>query len=77
MKKTILSISVMFWLGVCNAQTKKDTVMLDNTQVEKINKMPMDSTHKKMPVAPLYPKDTVIRKTGDDEDPKIPKSPKK
>lgn len=77
MKKIILLISAMFWLSACDAQTKKDTVMLDSTQVEKINKMPMDSTHEKMPVAPLYPKDSVIRKTGDDEDPKIPKSPKK
>ena len=69
-------MSALVWLSVCNAQTKKDTVMLDSTQVEKIRKMPMDSTHEKMPVAPLYPKDTIIRKTGDDEDPKTPKSPK-
>jgi hypothetical protein len=76
MKKIILIIFALVWLRVCNAQTKKDTVVLDSTQVEKIRKMPMDSTHEKMPTAPLSPKDTIMRKTGDDEDPKTLMSPK-
>ncbi|MEP7168110.1 MAG: hypothetical protein ABI855_01945 [Bacteroidota bacterium] len=77
MKKIILSFSTALIVTISQAQiNKKDTVMLDTTQVEKINKMPMDSTHYKMPVAPLTPKDSMYRKTGDDEDPKRSDPPK-
>ena len=76
MKKIILSVFAAFMINVSHAQVnKKDTVMLDSTQVEKIQKMPMDSMHHNMPIAPL--KDTIMyRKSPDDADPKKSESPK-
>lgn len=75
MKKIIISAAAFFIVGLCEAQVKKDTVMVDSTQAEKIKKMPMDTTHEKMPVVPLTPKDSTppYRKGGDDADPKSPK----
>jgi hypothetical protein len=59
MKKIILSIaSVMFFTCALKAQNKnKDTVMIDSTQLEKIEKMPMDTIHHKMPVDPVLPEE--------------------
>jgi hypothetical protein len=77
MKKIISSFSAALIVNISCAQiNKKDTMMLDSTQVEKIHKMPMDSTNYKMPVAPLTPKDSMYRKSGDDEDPKRSDPPK-
>jgi hypothetical protein len=77
MKKMKLLIAFAWWICNCNAQTiKKDTVKVDSTQMEKINKMPMDSTKDNMMVVPLN-NDTVIRhRSIDDADPKKPKSQK-
>jgi hypothetical protein len=69
MKKILIIISLS-WCSA-EAQTPRDTVMLDSTQVEKIHKMPMDTFNSKMPVAPLE-RDTAPRSnpTRDDADPK-------
>lgn len=78
MKKLITSIALAFVINAVNAQAiKKGTVKLDSTQVEKIHKMPMDTMHENMPVAPLTPKDSILKpKMGDDEDPKKSGPPK-
>lgn len=76
MKKLILLISAVLVFNLSHAQVnKKDTVMLDSTQVEKINKMPMDSAIHNMPVAPLE-SDSIRRNAIDDADPKKPKTPR-
>jgi PBP1b-binding outer membrane lipoprotein LpoB len=74
MKKIILMCCMMLFAFAVNAQVnqnvKKDTVKLDSTQMEKINNMPMDTTHmriEKMPNA----KDTMMHKKDvDDLNPK-------
>lgn len=76
MKKIILVISGVLILNFSHAQVnEKDTVMLDSTHVEKINKMPMDSAIHTMPVAPLQ-SDSIRRNSIDDSDPKKPKTPR-
>jgi hypothetical protein len=60
----------------CFAQTPRDTVKVDTSHVEKINRMPMDTFNSKMPVAPLQGDTTRKGKnTGDDADPKRIKDP--
>ncbi|HKR04602.1 MAG TPA: hypothetical protein VJY62_08185 [Bacteroidia bacterium] len=78
MKKLILSIAAALIVSISQAQiNKKDTVMPDTNQVEKIHKMPMDTMPHNRPAVPLTPKDTVInRKSIDDADPKKSESPK-
>jgi hypothetical protein len=78
MKKLVLSVTAALIVSISQAQiNKKDTVIPDTNQVEKIRKMPMDTMHHHMPVAPLAPKDTAInRKSFDDADPKKSESPK-
>jgi hypothetical protein len=67
----------MFLVSMSYAQVnKKDTVMLDTSRVEKIKKMPIDSSYYKMPVVTPNQKDTAHRKSGDDEDPKRFEQPK-
>ena len=76
MKKIILALSALLIFNFSQAQViEKDTVMLDSTQVEKINKMPMDSAIHTMPVAPLE-SDSIRRRSIDDADPKRPKTPR-
>gem|GEM_PF-2584334 len=79
MKKIIIIIAMITIVSICKAQitnpaVRADTAKVDSAQVEKINKMPMDSTHLK---TPAEIKDTTFhRRMGDDEDPKR-NSPKK
>ena len=76
MKKILITATTAFLFSFCQAQTRKDTVMVDSTQVERIHKMPMDTTHHTMPIVPLTPgENKKYRETGDDADPKMPKSP--
>lgn len=70
---SIIAFIMAFAFG-CNGQENKippykktDTGRVDSAQVEKINEMPMDSTHK---VFPSPPDTTQPRPKGDDEDPK-------
>lgn len=42
--------------------------MLDTAGVERMNRMPVDTSQHTMPVAPLQ-KDTTLRKSDDDADP--------
>jgi hypothetical protein len=79
MKKLIIAASMIAFASLCSAQVtnppvKMDTAKVDSIQVEKINKMPMDSTHLK--TTPSHtPDSTMHRRMGDDEDPKrnVPK----
>lgn len=69
MKTLILITGLVIFSIMSNAQViKKDTVMVDSSQAEKINKMPMDTGHYKMPVKPL-PVDSAHRRDIDDIDP--------
>jgi hypothetical protein len=43
------------------AQTQKNSVRPDSIQTEKIEKMPMDTTHIIVPAEPLIPLDTLHR----------------
>ena len=71
--KEIMRTFIISLLLICSlsvpAQSRKDTVKLDSTQVEKIKKMPMDTVGHKMPVMPVTPppklKETgYLRKVG-------------
>ena len=64
--KTVFFAFVLLSSGVY-AQSGKDTVMLDTSGVEKINRVPVDTSHHTMPVAPLQ-RDTTV-KPHDDADP--------
>ena len=76
MKKIATTILAIFFFGICNAQSTKTIVKPDSTQIEKIEKMPMDTAHNKVPLTPLSPKDSIINnKSMDDADPKS-KQPK-
>lgn len=60
---SVLAAVMVLSLTVCKAQTyKKDTIMVDTTQMEKIRKMPMDTIQHKMPVKPLIPDTTIHEK---------------
>ena len=63
-----LIFALMLLSSAAYAQTEKDTVMLDTAGVEKMNRMPVDTSHHTMPVAPLQ-QDTTIKKPEDDADP--------
>lgn len=85
MKRLIL---ILILIGINSffsfSQSKKDTVRVDTTQVEKIMKMPMDTIRDNMPLVPIpdskdttmfrtpkESKDTIMnRKSVDDADPK-------
>lgn len=76
MKKYILFLAIISFLSakVSGQAVKKDTVSVDSTQQEIINKMPMDTGHHNMKVKPL---DSIIpRRDIDDIDPKKSNSPK-
>ena len=55
MKTMIVIFFFIFGISASAQTGKKDTVKLDSTQIEKIHKMPMDTTKHKMPVVPLTP----------------------
>ncbi|MCW3103772.1 MAG: hypothetical protein JWO09_2212 [Bacteroidetes bacterium] len=59
MKKQVMSVLAMLLMAAgANAQeNKKDTVKTDSTHMEKIRKMPMDTTHYKTPVKPVLPEE--------------------
>ena len=74
MKKIISMLFMLVFAFAANAQVqqtppyqKKDPARVDSAQVEKINRMPMDSTKNKLPSTP--PDTTMHRHMGDDEDP--------
>ena len=70
MKKITVTISVIFFFGICDAQSQKDSIRIDSTQMERIEKMPMDTSNNKVPLTPLFQKDSVINKSIDDANPK-------
>ena len=59
MKKQLISLLVLLLTAAgMNAQeNRKDTVKTDSTHLEKIRKMPMDTTHYKTPVKPVLPEE--------------------
>lgn len=75
MKKIILIIAIVLGYNFCIAQEiKKDTIVLDSTQIEKINNMPMDTLHRNTPQVMPGKMDSLINiKSRDDVDPKKPK----
>ena len=75
-KKIATSFFAMLIFSVCQAQSQKDSIHIDGKQIDKIEKMPMDTTHNKVPLTPFPPKDSIIIKSADDADPKF-KEPKK
>jgi hypothetical protein len=66
MKKLIMIL--MLYAFHSSAQTSKDTVRLDTTRVETINRFPVDTVEYNMPVAPLGDT-TGIKLKHDDADP--------
>ena len=71
MKKMLLTIFSASLYISCLAQAPRDTARLDSSEVERIKKMPMDTTNSKMPIAPL--EGTPKGNTRDDADPKMRK----
>ncbi|MCW3072526.1 MAG: hypothetical protein JWO44_2416 [Bacteroidetes bacterium] len=78
MKKRIISMLALLLMAAgMNAQeNRKDTVKTDSTHMEKIRKMPMDTTHYKTPVKPVLPEEQKD-KDKDKEQPIIAPSDKK
>ncbi len=76
MKKSALLALALLTFNCAFAQITKDTVKLDSTNVERIKKMPMDTTQSKMPVAPLPVDSVKPRNSGDDADPGRPRKKK-
>jgi hypothetical protein len=71
MKKILLTVLSAFIYISCMAQAPGDTAILDTSEVERIKRMPVDTTNSKMPVAPLQ--GTPKGNTRDDVDPKMRK----
>jgi hypothetical protein len=70
MKKSIILLILLFSFTILKAQTRKDTVKVDTTQIEKIRNMPMDTTKYPMPVKKL-PTDSVMHKSEKDKKQKL------
>lgn len=70
MKKMVLAFVFSVIYISSFAQAPKDTARLDSSEVERIRRMPLDTTNNRMPVAPLTPP---TNPTRDDVDPKMKK----
>jgi len=72
MKTKILIPSLLLLSGSALGQVvKKDTIPVDSTQKEIIEKMPMDTAHIPDPLAPDFqPDSSAVPKSYDDKDPK-------
>jgi hypothetical protein len=69
--KILIPALLLFSGSVLGQIVKKDTIPVDSTQKEIIEKMPMDTTHIPDPLEPDFQPDSVaVPKTYDDKDPK-------
>lgn len=81
MKNAAISIG-FFFLPFLSTQAqekinRRDTVKIDSTHLEKIQKMPMDSIHHKTPIKPVLPEEQRDDKERKDLEPIISPSGKK
>gem|GEM_PF-5040169 len=74
MKKIISGMLFICFFMTAEAQVqKKDSVVVDSTQMEKINKMPMDSAHQTIPLdTTRTPRDKNQRRPKDSKDDQKP-----
>jgi hypothetical protein len=67
--KTIIFLLCIICCKYSYSQATKDTVRVDTTRVEKINRVTLDTNEHKMPVAPLQLDTSRSQLKHDDSDP--------